>query len=487
MSCISPADDDNTEYGQPKASSLFKSNTNNCLYKTNSPERNTESQNSNWCSGSDKAPVYDNRDPVFVLKTAVQENNGNTRTKEVGRVPATRNVPDASPVQQLPHRRGRKPKQLKKVGQNKPDGTKPCLASEPEEEQRTKELFGNYKATDTRTVVSKPLGIGARQHHIPQRPKRDSGRKPNYTDEIMLCKNIDELLDKEIPNVDSRSSLSLSFQCLERPKRNTRRKPKYTDEIMLCENIDELLETEIPRIDSANSVSSTIVLPRPKSKDASCRVSMYTDEKTLAEIIGEILDLEIPYVDSRSSLDAVIEEILSDEDSGSTGKRNNASLSSIPRLKKEEPVVEGTLDSSFPDRDPAVEYKKMTAQSYTREPRIRGDVHVDSSNTEVESCSSGSSIKKHLRPMAVTPFFCAVANRQQSSPERDRTASVSSDQVPSGFQRINETSIEKTAVHRKYREISFPARKCASDLTAVVYNSDELKLMAQIEAEYGRE
>ena len=118
-----------------------------------------------------------------------------------------------------------------------------------------------------------------------QQPKKKVLRHSDNNDEPALAEDFSFILD-DIRTDQSRTLVSSSCSTIPRPKkRDSTRKPNFTDELMLSGDVDQILEEEVGIFESnTESASNNGAVQHPKLKDLHQKSNLAQDRNLAMDI-----------------------------------------------------------------------------------------------------------------------------------------------------------------------------------------------------------
>lgn len=380
---------------------------------------------------------------------------------------------------------------------------------------------------DDSSRTSIPSGNGA----VPRPKKKDSTRKPNFTDDIMLSGDIDHILEEEVGEFDSTSKLASKLNgAVLRQEKAFHQKQKLTHESKLAKDIQYILSDENVTDRSSNGLAL-----RARNKNSTRR--MCDDDNRAARNMDTIIEEDVEEINpstttkfsrsgflSRSHNNGVLspkkmysssKAIPSNHDSA----KSTRVLKKLPRKKRKstsditmdkdikEILTVPVLDSSISLED---KMERILCDSHTKQKPKRSSLGTKSklisSNKAVVSCprSRSTDYKKpedytieelvaELFPELladVLPLDATVVPDVEFPDASATSCSVHTLNRDSSCSVINGDVLRPMAAGAsKMASVASHSRgnrTCSEKwTTGVVYTDEELKLMAQIEREYG--
>lgn len=144
-------------------------------------------------------------------------------------------------------------------------------------------LGDSIPAQQSRTSMSSVGGT------IPRPKKKDSTRKPNFTDNIMLSRDIDQIIEEEVGDYGLIEKMYAKSRAVPRPKTDFYQKPKSAQDSKLEKDIEYILSDNLP-----NGQASC----RPKK--SSPRKMNYDDDVKGAKNMDTIIEEEVEEFDRRT-------------------------------------------------------------------------------------------------------------------------------------------------------------------------------------------
>ena len=348
-------------------------------------------------------------------------------------------------------------------------------------------LGDSIPAQQSRTSISFSGGT------IPRPKKKDSTRKPNFTDNIMQSRDIDEIIEEEFGNFDLTEKMYSKRRTVPRPKRGFYQKPKFAQDIELEKDIEYIL---------SDNVSNEPVF-RPQKKNSTRKINCDDDIKG-AKNMDTIMEEEVEEFDSRNMTGVPkYSAERRDSDFFLTKKMYCCSQKGTPLKSTSETRDSNNLLTNEHARDKAIDKRleipgfdsNGSSKGKTEKIRFDGFAEQKSKQRDVPAGSRGTGKKRpedytieelvaELFPELladVLPLDVPYVEFPDASVQplnRDSACSVTDGDdlrpMAAGLSKV-------TSVPSRSRG----SRTCAEKWTSgVIYTNEELKLMAEIERDY---
>ena len=145
-------------------------------------------------------------------------------------------------------------------------------------------LGDSIPAQQSRTSIASVGGT------IPRPKKKDSTRKPNFTDNIMLSRDIDQIIEEEVGDFGLTEKMYAKSRAVPRPKTDFYQKPKFAQDSKLKKDIEYILSDNLP-----NEQASC----RPK-KSSPRKMNYDDDDIKGVKNMDTIIEEEVEEFDSRT-------------------------------------------------------------------------------------------------------------------------------------------------------------------------------------------
>lgn len=188
-------------------------------------------------------------------------------------------------------------------------------------------LGTNVPSKQSRTAMSN-LGSSSK----PRPKKRNSTRKPNFTDHIMLSTDIDQILEEELMEFDASAKMSSRSREDSIPREDLNQKPQHAEDSKLEQNVEYILGDDEPngstlhprkmsstkRRDYEDNIKGTDSMDTIVEEEViecdhratvraskSCRVPLSQDFMSLDAVVNEILEIPVSE-SSKDKIDSVL-------------------------------------------------------------------------------------------------------------------------------------------------------------------------------------